>query len=195
MHCARVAVVTGGWCERSSPATIGTCRERTPAGRIGSAAVAVVTRSILIDAPVESVFAHCATTEDYPLIIEDIEVRPVGQGRLAWASTGRGLCGEHRSGELLILRQEPSRLLVWAQAGSFPVNVTLAFAPLAGEATWLTCNLELPVGSGEPNVAPRLAAIAAWLNGMLSSLRAFVEARYLPSEEQPGPIERNSGAR
>lgn len=148
--------------------------------------MAVIKRSILIEAPVGRVYAQCLAVEDYQLFVDEVDVRPAGPSGLRWWAAEGALCPEPRAGELVVLRQEPGRLLIWAQAGDFPLQVSLAFAPVAGDATWLTCSLEVPTSLGETALAPRLARLAAWLTGTLSTLRAFIEARQSPEPRQDG---------
>jgi uncharacterized membrane protein len=138
-----------------------------------------IQKTLLIDAPVEEVYAFWSNYENFPLFMSHVrEVEDLGSGRSHWRVSGPG--GLPIEWKAVLTQQVPGSVIAWrSEPGSMLENAgIIRFAP-AGRGTRVTLRLcyHPPAGGAGQAVAELLGTDPrAKLNEDLGRMKALLEA-------------------
>lgn len=138
-----------------------------------------VQKTLLIDAPVDQVYAFWSNYENFPLFMSHVrEVEDLGRGRSHWSVSGPG--GLPIEWNAVVTQQTPDEIIAWrSESGSMLENAgIIRFAP---EGNGTRVNLRFcyhpPAGGAGQAVAELLGTDPrAKLNEDLGRMKALLEA-------------------
>ena len=132
----------------------------------------IITRSIIVDAPVEHVYGQWTRFGEFPRFLDYDAVLPISESRLRWVSTVKGI--RHEWVAKVTEMKENNRIAWVAQSGCHEAGV-LSFERLSARRTRVTLQLRyMPDGFAHP-VDELPSAVAARLEDGLESFKGFME--------------------
>jgi len=153
-------------------------------GALGGRLVAIQ-QSLLIEAPASFTASFWSNFEQFPSFMEEVasvDVSP--DGRMTWRRCG---ADGSSSVEVTVVDSVDGRALRWQYREGAERSAAVTFAPLAGDATWLTYTLEYEPGASDGG---EVSCVAERVGRELRTARDMVEARFLESRSPVSPVSR-----
>lgn len=150
--------------------------------------MATVQEDVVIDAPVDVVYAQWTQFEDFPRFLKNVkEVRQLDDSRLLWTAE---VAGREHSWEAKIVEQEPNRRIAWRATEGLQNGGTVDFEAADGGSK-ARVHVEFdyePEGLIE-KIGSAINVDDAVVKADLSRFKDLVEERRSPTGEWKGRIE------
>jgi uncharacterized protein YndB with AHSA1/START domain len=133
----------------------------------------VITHSIEVNAPLQTVYDHWTQFEEFPRFMEGVhEVRQDGPNRLFWNAK---IGGKEKQWEAEITEQVPNKRIAWQSVDGAPNTGAVTFESLDPAHTRITLTMEYePEGLFE-KVGDALGIPSGRVEGDLKRFREFIE--------------------
>jgi uncharacterized membrane protein len=148
--------------------------------------MASIQRSLLIEAPISVSYSFFNDFTRYPSFMEDVaHVSLDHTDRMTW---DRRENGDTVPVEVLVVERREERQIAWRASRGPERAAVITFAPLEGDATWVTFTLDYETDEAEGDVAGQLTSVSRRIDRELRQARELIEHDYVESrlEERAG---------
>jgi uncharacterized membrane protein len=134
-----------------------------------------IEKSIIVDAPVRTVYNQWTQFEEFPRFMEGVEeVRQVGDKHLYWRAR---IAGQTKEWHSEIVEQTPDLRIAWRSTVGAQNDGAVRFEPYGFGRTRLSLRLDYdPEGMAE-NIGDALGVVERRVSGDLERFKEFIEER------------------
>jgi uncharacterized membrane protein len=134
-----------------------------------------ITKSIDVNAPLQTVYNQWTQFEEFPRFMEGVEsVKQLDDTRLHWVAN---IGGTRKEWEARITEQIPDHRIAWrSEAGEFTAG-TVSFLALNPDNTRVTLELQYEPRGITEQIGDMLGVVSRRVEGDLERFKRFIEAR------------------
>jgi uncharacterized membrane protein len=145
--------------------------------------------SIVVDAPVRTVYDQWTQFKEFPLFMEGVDrVRHLDDKTLEWTATVAGL---KKQWTAEITDQTPDVRIAWRSIGGDQNAGAVLFEPLGEGRTRVTLKLEADPAGPVETLGANLGFLERQVKGDLNRFKEFIESRGVPTGAWRGEIHGN----